>query len=167
MNAVAYVNPVPGPDEAMVIFLRYTASLQHTSLFDVPEHGPARLIGTLAPRNKLAHGTRPGHHTFMIIGGGSTDFIGADLEAGKVYYVLVAYRFQTFREFSLQPIRGAERDQFRTRMADATWVETTHASLTWAHENAADIEEQRAKYYPRWLERPPAERLALRPEDGQ
>jgi hypothetical protein len=167
MREVPYVNPVPGPDEAMVIFLRYTASAQSTSLFEVPEHGPARMIATLVPRNKLAHTTTPGRHTFMVIGGGSTDFIGAELEAGKVYYVLVAYRLQTFREFSLQPIQGAEREQFRSWLADSKWVETTHASLTWAHENAAEIEEQRAKYFPRWKERPASERRALRAEDGQ
>jgi len=81
--------------------------------------------------------------------------------------VVVAVNLRIRGEFSLWPISGVQREQFRSWLADAKWVETTHESLTWAHENAADIEQRRAKHYPRWLQEPEAERLMLKPEDGQ
>jgi len=161
------VDTRPAAGEAVVVFLRLAIRTVATSVYDVPEVGAPRLVAILAPRNKFAFRTTPGPHTFMIIGGGSTAFLGANLQEGKTYDVVVAVNLRTRGEFSLQPISGVQREQFRSWLADAKWVETTHESLTWAHENAADIEQRRAKHYPRWLQEPEAERLMLKPEDGQ
>jgi len=168
MREVDYVDTRPAPGEAVVVFLRYrTGDPVQTSVYEVPEVGPARLVAILAPMNKFALSITPGPHTFMVIGRGTTAFLGANLQEGRTYDVLVALHLEPLREFSLQPIRGAERTEFRSWLADAKWVETTHESLTWAHENAAEIEEQRAKYFPRWRQKPETERLMLKPEDGQ
>jgi hypothetical protein len=169
MRQVADVNTVAGQDEAMIIFLRTGVRDDHVpaSVFEVPEHGPARLIASFANGNKMVHTTAPGHHTFMVVGGGSTGFMAADLQPAKVYFVRVTLLLDKWREFSLQPIRGAERAQFPSWLADAIWVETTHESLTWANDNAADIEQRRAAHLPTWLGKPADQRTTLRPEDGR
>lgn len=168
MQEVPYVNTVPEQTEAIVIFLRTGEGLsdRHASVFEVPDLGAATLIGTFARGNKLAYTTRPGRHTFMVVGGGTTDFMDADLRAGKVYFVRVALLLDKFLEFSLQPIRGQERVQFRSWLADAIWVETTHQSLTWAYEHSADTEQRRSEHLPEWRRRPQEQRLTLHPEDG-
>jgi len=166
MREVDYVETAPAPGEAAVIFLRLAQGPHVTSIFEVPDVGPARLVAILTPQTKFVLNAAPGPHTFMLIGGGSTAFLGATLQEGKVYGVLVAHRLEVWREFSLQPIRGSERQQFPAWLADARWVETTHESLTWAHENAADTEAQRSKHFPEWKARPDAEHLVLNAEDA-
>ena len=61
---------------------------------------------------------------------------------------------------------GAEREQFKSWLGDAEWVESNPESLSWARENAVDIQKKREVYFAEWMQKSPAERPMLVPEDG-
>lgn len=169
MEAVAYVNTVPEANEAVIVFARVSDVYpwMQASVFELPEHGPARLIGLVAAKRRIAFRTTPGRHTFMVIGD-DADFMDADLQPGRLYHAVARVRLGVGTpSFELVPVRAAERGQLAGWLADVTWVETTHEALTWAHENAADIEAKRSEYYPKWMQKASSQRPALLPEDGQ
>ena len=171
MRAVDSVNTAVAPNEAIVIFLRPSGRAYgvQSSVFEVSENPgrAATLVGIVAAKKKLAYRTTPGPHTFMIIGE-SADFMYADLEPGKTYYAIAEVRMGVWKaRFSLQPVHAWDRGSLAGYLADSSWVETTQDSLRWAQENAADIEEKRAEYYVKWMQKPAAERPMLRPDDGQ
>jgi len=165
MREVANVDTTPGADEAVVVFVRPTGAAPGVqwSVFEVEEKRPASLVGILGAMKKVAYRTWPGRHLFMCIGP-TPDFVTANLEAGKLYYVLM---MPNMGDFVLQPVRGAEHEQLRTRLSQTGWVETTDDSLKWAHDNREDIEAKRFKFYGIWRRRPSFERLALYPDDGR
>jgi len=168
MHAVAYVDTTPSENEAVIVFLRASGGgfAVQSSVFEIPESGPARLVGIVAAKKKVAYRTSPGHHTFMVMGE-NADFMGADLLPGKLYFVVVQVRMGAWKaRFGLCPVHGLERDEFRTWLGDAEWVETTHESLTWAHAHAAEIEEKRSAYWPKWMSKQPMDRPVLWQEDG-
>jgi hypothetical protein len=169
MRAVENVNTVPAPNEAVIVFVRPSGMgyAVQSSVFEIADNRPAMLVGIVAAKKKLAYRTTPGPHTFMIIGE-SADFMGADLQPGKVYHALATVRMGVWKaRFSLQPVHVADRGQLGEWLADSTWVETSPESLQWAQENAQDIEQKRAEYWPKWLEKQPFDRPVLLPQDGQ
>jgi hypothetical protein len=169
MHEVASVNAAPGPDDAVIVFLRPegTTSATQASLFDVTDGKSNTLIGILAAMKKLAYRTTPGRHVFMAIGE-EADFITANLEAGKLYYVLLMLEQGGWKpSFSLQPVRAGEHGQLTERLALTRWVETTPDAFDWARAHADDIEAKRFKYYGIWKQKPSFERLALFPDDGR
>lgn len=168
MNSVAYVDTTPSENEAVIIFLRASGMgyAVQSSVYELPESGSSRLVGIVAAKKKVAYRTTPGHHTFMVVGE-NADFMGADLLPGKVYFVVVQVRMGAWKaRFGLYPVHGPERDQFRTWLGDAAWVEMSHESLTWAHDHATEIEEKRAAYWPKWMAKQPMDRPVLWQEDG-
>jgi hypothetical protein len=169
MREVASVNTVPGAEDAVVVFVRpkHGGSAEQWSVFEVEEKKPATLVGILAAMKKVAYRTSPGRHLFMAVGA-EADFMAANLEAGKLYYVVVMADKPTWgANFSLQPVRAAEHAQLAARLAETSWVETTDDSLAWARDHAEDIEAKRFKYYGIWRRKPSFERLALFPDDGK
>jgi hypothetical protein len=165
MREVAAANTVPGADDAVVVFARLSEErgFDQVSIFEVDEENRAVLIGILAAFKKIAHRTTPGRHLFMLIGG-DADFMTANIEAGKLYYVAVMLADHAF---TLQPVHAAEHEELGERLAHTGWVETTPDSMAWARDNAQDIEAKRFKYYGIWRRKPSFERLALFPDDGR
>ena len=118
-------------------------------------------------KKKLAHRTTPGRHTYMVIGE-SADFMAADLQPGRVYYAVVQVRMGVWKaRFSLNPVHAAGRGELGGWLADAQWVATTQDSFSWARDNAADVEQKRSAYWPKWMAKLPLDRPILLPEDGQ
>jgi hypothetical protein len=166
---VASVDTEPGDEDVVVVFVR-PAQLGYSmrsSVFECWDEERSELVGLISDAQKLVYRTTPGEHLFMVVGQ-NADFMHADLEAGKVYYVLVTRRQLLRRRmgFSLIPVRAADRPKLEGWLALASWVENTPASQRWARQNARDIERMRSWYYGRWRRQPSDERATLAAEDG-
>lgn len=160
----------PEPGKALVIFSRTSGigfAIQ-SSVFEVENDRPS-LIGILAAKTKLAYNAQPGKHMFMVIGE-NADFLSADLQSSKTYYVDVVPRIGMWKaRFSLEPIHRADLDkaEFKASLDECRWVEKTPASENWAMGNMASIQSKRADYYPDWQEKPAAGKPNLLAEDGK
>jgi hypothetical protein len=168
MRAVDRVDTTPAPNEAVVVFLRPSGAGfgVQSAVFELEESGPATLVGIVAAKKKLAHRTTPGRHTYMVIGE-SADFMAADLQPGRVYYAVVQVRMGVWKaRFSLNPVHVTGRGELGGWLADAQWVATTQDSFAWARDNAADVEQKRAEYWPKWMAKLPLDRPVLFPDDG-
>jgi hypothetical protein len=169
MREVATVNAAATPNDAVVIFMRPSemAFAVQSSVFEVPENQPAHLVGIIAAKKKVAYRTTPGRHMFMIMGE-SADFMDAMLEPGRVYYALATVRMGVWKaRFSLKPVHAAELPALGAWLPDTSWVELSDESLQWAQQNAASVEQKRAAYFAKWMEKQPGDRPALLPEDGK
>ena len=169
MHPVAMVNTAPAPNESVIVFMRPSgvAFAIKSAVFEAPDGQPARLVGIVAAKKKVAFRTTPGDHMFMVIGE-SADFMQARLEPGKVYYALVTPRMGVWKaRFSLAPVHVMNRNELPEWQSGTEWVEMDQTSGQWAAENAADVEQKRAKYLPEWLGKAPLDRPVLAPEDGQ
>lgn len=169
MAEVATANTVASENEAVVVFLRpstFGGAVQ-SSVFEVVNGAPSRLVGIVAAKKKVVYRTTPGPHTFMVIGEGA-DFMAADLAPGRTYYALSTVRPGFWKaRFSLKPVTPAENGELTKWLADASWVEVNADSQRWAAENAASIEKKREAYLPKWLQKPELDRPFLRPTDAQ
>jgi hypothetical protein len=169
MRPVAMVNTTPAPNESVIVFMRPSGAAFgiQSAVFEAPDGQPARLVGIVAAKKKVAFRTTPGDHMFMVIGE-SADFMQARLEPGKVYYALVTPRMGVWKaRFSLAPVHATNRFDIADWQAGTEWVEMDQSSGQWAAENAADVEQKRAKYLPEWLGKLPLDRPLLEPQDGQ
>ena len=157
----------------MMVFMRVTnyGGAIAASVFDVTEPGEPKFIGLVNRKTKVAYTVKPGLYTFMVISE-AADFMQADMVGGKTYYALVAPRMGVWKaRFSFQPVRGEE---FGTKKF-AGWdrgtrlVTNTPNSLAWAKNNAPDIADKRARYWPEWSGKPERERAAqtLNVDDGR
>jgi hypothetical protein len=160
---------VPDPDQALIVFMRpsgFGAGVQ-SSVFELIDDYP-KLTGIVAAKKKVAYSLGPGEHLFMVIGE-NADFMKADVQAGKTYYVLVTPRIGAWKaRFSLKPIHKGEPDSKNLAKweKECRWVEKTDASDQWADSNMPSIQSKKVKYMETWLQRPEHERPALRAEDG-
>jgi hypothetical protein len=162
--------PRPAPGKALVVFMRPSGNgfgIQ-SSVFSM-RRGQPQVIAIVAAKAKVAWQADPGKHLFMVVGE-SGDFMSADLAAGRTYYALVTPRMGMMKaRFSLRPIakqqlRTAETEEW---IADTRWVAPDASTTEWARENSASIQEKYAEYFPRWMEKAPADRPALLPDDGE
>jgi hypothetical protein len=160
---------VPEPGKAMIVFMRPSGvgfAIQ-SSVFRVAEPTPD-LAGILAAKMKVAYQVEPGEHLFMVIGE-SADFMSAEVEAGKTYYVRVAPRMGVWKaRFSLMPVAQPNQngDELDGWLKACEWVQETSASDTWAASNMKSIQDKQNKYYEKWMEKDAAGRARLTLEDG-
>jgi hypothetical protein len=159
----------PDPDRALIVFMRPSGfgSAIQSSVFRLVDDKP-ELIGIVAAKKKVAYHLGPGEHLFMVIGE-SADFMKADIQAGKRYYVLVTPRMGVWKaRFSLKPIHKDELDSEKIAKweKECHWVEKTYASDQWADSNMHSIQSKKAEYMENWLKRPEHDRPALHTEDG-
>lgn len=169
MQRVATVNTMAAPNEAVVVFLRPSgAGYQvQSSVFEIAEGAPARLVGIVAAKKKVVYRTTPGPHTFMVVSEGA-DFMAADLAPGRTYYALATVRPGFWKaRFSLRPVTPDEHGDLTEWLAAGEWVAVNADSERWAAENAADIEKKRAAYLAKWLQKPELDRPFLRATDAQ
>jgi hypothetical protein len=160
----------PGDGKAVVVFMR-PAGLGYNvqaSVFELIDDAPS-LIGIVAARTKVAHAVDPGRHLFMVVGE-NADFMTAELEAGKVYYAIVAPRIGMWKaRFAFEPVRRAQLETWHVKTAEdmCKLVEKTAASDDWAQQNMSSIVSRRTEFYPDWLKQPEEEKPALLPQDGR
>lgn len=170
--------PAPPPsDKAQVVFLRPSGMgwLDDASIHDITEHN-IEFIGLVTAKTRIAHNMEPGTHRFMVVGE-NADFMEAELEGGKIYYVVVTIRPGYWApRFSLLPVStrpvteiNRESDRFIVWMRDETrWAEMLPSAEQSIVSKNTEIEELMVRYLVRWNEQPP-EHIAKRtmlPEDG-
>lgn len=161
--ASGYQFSSPPPDKALVVFLRPTflgysvsAALYEDDTF----------LGIVMRNSYMEHLTTPGSHTYMVVSG-AADFLGADLEGGKIYFVNVVPRLGLMRtRFSLEPITpsGSEWTELPDWLSKSYRATPNEDGLMWARANDDSVKEKRADYLPEWEEN--ADRPQLRPLDG-
>ncbi|HWU52118.1 MAG TPA: hypothetical protein VN153_04815 [Tahibacter sp.] len=167
----------PSPDSAVIVFLRpsgYGGGVQ-SSVYDVSRSGGQEFIGIVSGGTKIAHAVAPGKYLFMVIGE-NADFMDAEVEAGKTYYVLVAPRMGMFKaRFSLLPIHPDARakysidsERFREWQRDTYWVENGPTAQRWYSESRESIDRKRITYKRTWNGRSTEDKaeLYLHAEDG-
>jgi hypothetical protein len=169
--------PKPAADTALVVFLRprfFGGEGGWATVFDAPDTDTT-FLGAVEYRHKLAVQLAPGRHRLMVIGE-SADFLDAELEAGKTYYVAVKVH-PGWRDarFTLVPVHNDPAAKycvqcagFREWNSTTTFQEMSPAAQSWYAQNQARIEALKAEYLPKWNAKPPedrAERL-LEARDG-
>jgi hypothetical protein len=172
MSLVPKDRIVSGPQEgkSLVVFLRPSsmAFAIQSVVFEMVDNKPS-LVGIVASGKKVAYQVNPGKHLFMVTSE-SGDFLSADLEKDKTYYTLVTPRMGAWRaRFSLKPITAGELNstEFNDWLESCEWVETTEDSFIWATSHLSDIQSIFDKNYVRWMEKDPANRPHLGPQDGR
>ena len=160
---------IPEDGKAMVVFLRpytFSGSAIQSSVFEVKENNFS-LVGILATKNKVAYSLDPGPHLFMVIGE-SADFMSAELEPNKIYYVLVTPRLGWWKaRFSLKPIPYNESNSSKLYewLDNCEWVGKTDDSDRWAIHNMNSIKNKYSKYYKKWIQK--VDKSKLYPQDGK
>jgi len=166
----------PEPGKALVVFMRpsrYGGAIQ-SSVYDTSSASDT-FIGIVSSGTKVAYQADPGHHLFMVQGE-NADFMNADLDAGKTYYVLVSPRMGMWKaRFSLLPIHNdtaakysLKSPNFQKWQADTQFVDKSATADAWYQAHAADISAKRVEYMTKWsaaTEQQKAE-LTLRADDG-
>lgn len=176
MLEAAEQHPRPTADTALVVFLRasfYGAAIQST-VYEVEDDGQ-RFLGIVSNKTRVATRVKPGPHRFMVLAE-NADFLEADVEAGKTYYVLVSPRVGMWKaRFSLLPVRNdaaaennVHSDDFRKWMEQTTLVEIGPEAEAWYREHEASVDAKRAKYLVKWERMLPRDKanLTLRRDDG-
>jgi hypothetical protein len=162
--------PTPLPGKAMVVFMRPSGlgfAVQST-VYEV-KGTEVDMIGIVAAKTKVAYQVDPGKRVFMAVGE-SADFMSANVQAGRTYYVNVSPRFGMWKaRFALGPIHREklDSDAFKSDFGDTRWVMKTAATDEWFAANRSSIQSKRSEYYADWLKTPENERALLRAEDGR
>lgn len=167
----------PTPDSAVIVFLRpsvYGGGVQ-SSVYDVSRSGGQQFIGIVSGGAKVAHAVAPGKYLFMVVGE-NADFMDAEVEAGKTYYVLVAPRMGLFKaRFSLLPVHADAKakyslnsERFREWLRDTYWVESGPTAQRWYENSRDSIERKRIAYKRKWNGRSAEDKaeLYLHADDG-
>lgn len=176
MNKAVGAAPAPQPGKALVVFMRpssFGGAIQ-SSVYDT-RGDDNDFIGVVSARTKLAYQAFPGHHLFMVVAEYS-DFMNADLVAGKTYYVLVRPRPGIWKaRFSLIPIHrdpGAKYSSasvaFRRWQSATSYVVPKPAAMRWYATHKDDITAKQAAYLAKWHRASAQQRaqLTLHPDDG-
>jgi hypothetical protein len=153
----------PPPDKALVVFLR-PAFLGYAISAAVYEDD--KFLGIVMRHSYIEHLTPPGKHLYMVVSE-AADFLGADLQGGKIYFVQVVPRMGAWRaRFSLHPITpsGSEWEVLPDWLDRSYRAVLNQDGIEWARENDESVKEKKDDYLPVWEEKP--ERPELRPADG-
>ena len=169
-------NPTtPTPDRAVITLMypRQPTDFVSVSVYDVTEP-QTKFIGILENGSKIAYPVPAGKYTFMIVAN-STDFLDAQVAAGKTYYAVVEqtqpHAAGLMFRYAFRAVRAAEIDSadfreinrwtpFRAKTAKAdAWYGTTESS----------VRNRREANLPIWGVRTAAERSSrtLNVEDGR
>ena len=107
----------PSKGKAKIVFMRdsFVASAISSEILEV-KNGDLSLVGVLPNGNKIAFETTPGKKTFMAYGT-AADFMTADVQAGKIYYVIVRPNWGT-GGFAPTPVRADGTSEYNTSSAD-------------------------------------------------
>jgi hypothetical protein len=153
-------------DKALVVFMRpstFGGGVQ-SSVYDTRDEGQDIFAGIVSAKSKVAYYAEPGEHLFMVVGE-NADFMSAQLDAGKKYYVLVTPRIGLWKaRFSLLPIRNDAKaehnlhsDEFRSWDAATQWMSISPKAQTWFQRNAESIQSRKLDYLPKWNDKAPVD----------
>jgi hypothetical protein len=98
-----------GPNEALILFIRENEDNNATqaTVYELANDGD-HFIGVSSGSTRLAWAVHPGYHLFMVIGE-TADFLSAQVDGGKTYYMMVAPRWGFFKSrFSFRAVRRQE-----------------------------------------------------------
>lgn len=167
--------PSPLANKAQIVFIQpfkpIGGYIQSTALYDLKDT-KKEFLGIVTTEGKVVVNVDPGQHLFMSTGFG-VNFLQANVEAGKRYYVLS--RFIAYVGYQLRPIRNGAVSNFNTRMPEfQEWlkacriVETTPAGLSWVAANQAAFDKAQASAWETYQRKSADEfaQLTLNPEDA-
>ena len=142
------------------------------SLHDVT--APQRkMVGILGVGQKLAYRVPPGRHEFMLLNKGSTDFLEANVVAGKTYYAIVQLLTEAGydQKYGFRPVRPDDFDngRFARWQTNLSYVERPEAWQRWSAANQQSIEGRLREHRPAWSKQGPADRRlrTLQVSDGR
>lgn len=158
---------IPDSNEAVIIFMRPSSycSAANSAVMEVTEEENI-IVGHLRSKTMIPYRVKPGEHLFMVIGG-VADFMKANVDAGKIYYVLLRPRYTVWKSrFSLRPITRDELGgaEFREWLTICEFVDTSERSQKWAKRHAKANELKKAEYLKKWNEK--EEKPILNSDDG-
>ena len=165
----------PKPDQALVVFMRPSFLFEgyDAAIFDVTD-GALDFKASLAMESKLAYYVEPGKRKYMVVGY-NADFMTTNLEAGKVYYVMVSPSYGLrfwFRSFNASgPFTPNKLDlnspKFPGWYDKTRWVESvaTPPNPKKVDEYMKRVRIFRDEWDPKWRAR--SDQPKLDPEDGR
>jgi hypothetical protein len=131
------------------------------SLHDVstPER---RIVGILGIGQKLGYRVSPGKHEFMLLNKGSTDFMEANVGAGKTYYVVIQLLAQPGydQRYGFKPVRPGDFESglFARWETNLSYVERPEAWQRWSEANDPSVASRLKQFRPAWAKQGPDER---------
>ncbi len=158
---------IPGADQSVILFLRPTTFgyAVQSPIFDVTTD-ENKLIGIVSAKKKVAYITKPGKHLFMVTGE-AADFMQADLEPGKTYYVLISPIVGWKVYFLLCAIhKNVNQEKLEKWKNTCKYTEVTEVTHQWAEKNSRSIQAKRARCLPVWEAKPESGKPTLFPDDG-
>lgn len=115
----------PESNKATIVFMRSTfvSSALGATLYEVKDE-KLSFVGFLPNGTKIAHQTEPGEKVYMAVGY-AADFMIANVQAGKTYYVIVRPNWGT-GGFAPTPIRTNGTTDYNTTIPEfKKWLEGT------------------------------------------
>ncbi|MFC1523984.1 hypothetical protein ACFL6N_04255 [Thermodesulfobacteriota bacterium] len=154
----------PDNDKALVYFIRPVklGFLIHAAVYDDEE-----FIGFVPYNQKLPYLADPGEHMFMVVSE-AADFLKAELQAGKTYYIKVMPRMGAWRaRFSLAPVTKADLETPRVQkwITDAQLIRNKDEAYEWAEKNKESVLKKKTSYLTKWETKPIDKQPTLLPED--
>ncbi|OAI53421.1 hypothetical protein AYO46_03535 [Betaproteobacteria bacterium SCGC AG-212-J23] len=168
--------PAPRADKAQIVFLNPSNSISGAFLAQLYEvkDGNREFLGALGPKTKMVVNVDAGSHLFMLNQAGLGQFVQANVDAGKRYYVMT--RFIYGRGLQLRPVRPAGGDpeftignpRFREWVAESQLVTKTADADAFVEKYKDRIDEAYQRGWKEWEEKRPDQRaqLTLNPEDS-
>lgn len=128
-----------------------------------------RFIGVMYPYSRLSYQVGPGEHFFML-SANDADFLPAILEAGKVYYIKVAYtecQPGGGGIFRFEPQHGVkDKVMIKTWLQDTVAQRVTPEQVDWFKHRIEKILETETVNLPHWQQISAKHRPMVYPGDG-
>jgi hypothetical protein len=168
--------PAPRQDKAQVVFLNPSNAISGAFLAQIYEvKGESKdFVGMLGPKTKTYVNVDPGKHLFMLNQAGLGQFVEANVDAGKRYYVMT--RFVYGRGLQLRPLRPAGGDpeftignpRFREWLSESQLVVKTADADAFVAKYKERIDEAQQRGWTEWQAKRSDQRaeLTLNREDS-
>jgi len=170
MNELPMTTAVePQDNKALIVFMRPVGAAyrQMSTVFDV-SGDEIKIIGIIPNMKKIAYQVEPGQYIFMVLGE-TTDYMSADVEAGKTYYARVVERMGAWKaRFSLLPVleKDFESEEGKNWLKNTQYVESTDSAHAWYKKHKESIVNKHKINFAKWNDKPANKRPKLTKEDG-
>lgn len=168
--------PAPRADKAQIVFLNPSNAISGAFLAQIYEvKGDSKdFLGALGPKTKMQVNVDPGKHLFMLNQAGLGQFVEANVDAGRRYYVMT--RFVYGRGLQLRPVRPAGGDpeftvgnpRFAEWLSESQLVTKTADADAFVEKYKTQIDEAQQRGWTEWQAKRPDQRaeLTLNREDS-
>ena len=153
-------------DQALVVIMRPSA-FGAQAIFQVVD-GQGTYLGHLGPRQYFVHAVPAGEHTFVAWSGG-TDMMQTQLQAGRVYYVLLGVHMGAWgAEVSISALtpRRSEWVNLEQWLADSEAMSLDASRMALEPPEPSQIQERLESAQGRWDDYDEAHRALRRFEPG-